>query len=108
MSGFNQVLILGRLTAKPEQLKTKARKMFIKATIATSVYRKPQDGVNEEHTSFIPVTVSARPRSCSLNTSTKVTWVHVTGRLESNKWRREDGKRECDPLLHEKILAGMR
>jgi len=60
VSGFNQAILLGRLVAPAEELTTKGGKLFIKAVIATSVHQKNADGVLEERTSFIPVTIFGR------------------------------------------------
>lgn len=92
-AGFNQVILLGRLTAEPEQLKTKAGKMYIKATISTSVHRKNADGINEEYTSFIPVTIFGKTAELFSKYVAKGDMVHLVGRLESNEWKREDGKK---------------
>jgi hypothetical protein len=43
-----------------EELKTKSGKLFIKAVIAVSVYRKTPEGVSEEQTSFLPATTETR------------------------------------------------
>jgi single-stranded DNA-binding protein len=59
-SGFNQALLLGRLVAPPEELKTKNGKLFLKAVVAVTVHQKTSEGASEERTSFIPVTIFGR------------------------------------------------
>ena len=93
MSGYNSVIVLGRLTGLPEQLTTKNGKLFIKATIATSVYRQAADGKSEERTSFIPVTIFGRQAEVFLNHVHKGEMVHLVGRLDSNEWKTETNEK---------------
>jgi single-strand DNA-binding protein len=93
MSGYNGVIVLGRLTGLPEQLTTKNGKLFIKATIATSVYRQTADGKSEERTSFIPVTIFGRQAEVFLNHVHKGDMVHLVGRLDSNEWKTDSGEK---------------
>ena len=92
-TGYNQAILLGRLTAEPEELKTKTGKLFIKATIAVSVYRKNAEGVSEEHTSFLPTTIFGKTAELFLNYFHKGDLVHLVGRLDSNEWKADDGKK---------------
>jgi single-strand DNA-binding protein len=92
-TGFNQSVLLGRLVAEPEQLKTKSGSLFIKATIAVSVYRKGQDGSGEEHTSFIPATMFGKTAELFLKYVGKGDMIHLAGRLDSNEWKTDDGKK---------------
>lgn len=93
MSGYNSAVILGRLVAPPEQLTTKNGKLFIKATIATSVYRQTADGKSEERTSFIPVTIFGRQAEVFLNHVHKGDMVHLVGRLDGNEWKTDSGEK---------------
>lgn len=93
MSGYNSVVILGRLTGPPEQLTTKNGKLFIKATIATSVYRQNPDGKNEERVSFIPVTIFGRQAEVFLNHVHKGDMIHLVGRLDANEWKTDAGEK---------------
>jgi single-strand DNA-binding protein len=93
MSGFNHTVLLGRLVAPPEQLTTKNGKLFIKATIATSVYRQNPDGKSEERVSFIPVTIFGRQAEVFLNHVHKGDMVHLVGRLDSNEWKTDSGEK---------------
>jgi single-strand DNA-binding protein len=93
MSGFNQTVLLGRLVAPPEQLTTKNGKLFIKGTIATSVYRQNPDGKSEERVSFIPVTIFGRQAEVFLNHVHKGDMVHLVGRLDSNEWKTDSGEK---------------
>jgi single-strand DNA-binding protein len=86
MSGFNQATLLGRLVAPPEELTTKSGKLFIKATIAASVYQKNSDGTSEERTNFVPVTVFGRTAEVFLKHVYKGDMVHLVGSLTSNEW----------------------
>jgi single-strand DNA-binding protein len=93
VSGYNSAVILGRLTGPPEQLTTKNGKLFIKATIATSVYRQNPDGKNEERVSFIPVTIFGRQAEVFLNHVHKGDMVHLVGRLDGNEWKTDSGEK---------------
>jgi single-strand DNA-binding protein len=93
MSGFNQPLLLGRLSAPPEELTTKTGKLFIKATIAVSVHRKNPEGIGEEHTSFVPTTMFGKTAELFLKYVQKGDMVHLAGRLDSNEWKTDDGKK---------------
>jgi single-strand DNA-binding protein len=92
-AGYNNAILLGRLVASPEQLKTKAGKLFIKATIAASVFRKAADGTGEEHTSFLPATMFGKTAELFLKYVQKGDMVHLVGRLDSTEWQGDDGKK---------------
>jgi single stranded DNA-binding protein len=85
--GFNQALLLGRLTAPPEQLQTKNGRLFLKATIAVTVAQKTGEGVSEERTSFIPATIFGRHAEVFLKYDRKGDMVHLASRLDSNEWK---------------------
>jgi single-stranded DNA-binding protein len=53
-SGFNQVIVLGRLVSAPEQIQTKSGSLMIKATLEVSTYRRNADGQGEEIVTRIP------------------------------------------------------
>jgi single-strand DNA-binding protein len=93
MSGFNQAVLLGRLTAPPEELTTRTGKMFVKAVIATSVHQRGNDGASEEKTSFVPVTIFGRTAEIFLKYVQKGDMVHLVGRLDSNEWKTDAGEK---------------
>jgi single-strand DNA-binding protein len=93
MRGFNQALLLGRLTSPPEELKTKNGKLFIKATIAVTVAQKSADGVSEERTSCVPATIFGRQAEVFLQYVQKGDMVHLAGRLDSNEWKTDSGEK---------------
>jgi single-strand DNA-binding protein len=93
MSGYNSAVILGRLTGPPEQLTTKAGRLFLKATVAASVYQKKGDGTSEERTSFVPVTIFGRTAETFLKFVHKGDMVHLAGRLDSNEWTAGSGEK---------------
>jgi single-strand DNA-binding protein len=92
-AGYNSAIVLGRLVAVPEQLKTKAGKFFIKATIAASVFRKAADGTGKEHTSFLLATMFGKTAELFLKYVQKGDMVHLVGRLDSTEWQGDDGKK---------------
>jgi single-strand DNA-binding protein len=91
--GFNQSLLLGRLVAPPEQLKTKNGKLFLKAVIAVSVRRKNSDRDDEDRTSFLPVTIFGKTAEVFLKYVANGDLVLIIGRLDSNEWKSDDCKR---------------
>jgi single-strand DNA-binding protein len=93
MSGYNCAVILGRLVAPPEQLTTKNGKLFIKGTVATSIYRQNPDGKSEERVSFIPVTIFGRQAEVFLDHVHKGDMVHLVGRLDANEWKTDSGEK---------------
>ncbi|MBV9877604.1 MAG: single-stranded DNA-binding protein [Verrucomicrobia bacterium] len=92
-TGFNQAIILGRLTAPPEQLTTRSGKLFVKATLAVSVRRKNAEGVEEERTSFIPATIFGRQAEVFLKYVQKGNLVQLVGRLDTNEWKTDAGEK---------------
>src|SRR5690349_16800272 len=92
-SGFNQVILLGRLAAPPEDLKTKVGKTFLRAVIATSVYQKISEGVSEERTSFVPVTIFGKPAEVFSKCVQKRDMVQLVGRLDSHEYKTESGEK---------------
>ena len=92
-AGYNQATLLGRLCAPPEELQTRNGKLFIKATIAVSVQRKNAEGIGEEHTSFVPTTMFGKTAELFLKYVQKSDMVHLGGRLDSNEWEGNDGKK---------------
>jgi single-strand DNA-binding protein len=92
-AGLNQCVLLGRLVAPPEQLQTRNGNLFLKAVIAVSVHRRNQEGVDEERTSFLPLTVFGKLTETFLKYVHKGDLVLIIGRLDSNEWKGDDGKR---------------
>ena len=93
MSGYNSAAILGRLVGPPEELMTKNGKLFIKAVIAASVHQKNGDGVSEERTSFVPVTIFGRTAEIFGQYVQKGDMVHLVGRLDSNEYTTTSGEK---------------
>jgi single-strand DNA-binding protein len=93
MSGFNQAVLLGRLAAPPEELKTKSGKLFLRAIIATNVYQKSAEGVNEERTSFVPITIFGRTAEVFRDFVQKGDMVHLVGRLDSREYKTDAGEK---------------
>jgi single-strand DNA-binding protein len=94
--GFNQALLLGRLAAPPEQLQTKNGKLFLKATIAVSVAQKNAEGIGEERTSFVPVTIFGRQADVFLKYVHKGDMVYLVGRLDSSEWKTQEGQKRLN------------
>jgi single-strand DNA-binding protein len=93
VSGVNVGFLLGRLCARPEELSTKNGKRFLKAIIATSIHQKNGDGVSEERTSFIPVTIFGRTAEIFGQYVQKGDMVHLAGRLDSSEYTTTSGEK---------------
>jgi single-strand DNA-binding protein len=93
VSGFNQAVLLGRLAAEPEQLKTKSGKPFLRAVIVTNVFSKSAEGVSEERVSSIPVTIFGRTAEVFGQYVQKGDIVHLIGRLDSREYKTESGEK---------------
>jgi single-strand DNA-binding protein len=94
MSGFNLVVVLGRLASPPEQLTSKSGKAYLKAVVAVTVYSKTNEGVGEERTSFIPVTIFGRTAEVFRDYVQKGDLIHLVGRLDSREWTAESGEKK--------------
>jgi single-strand DNA-binding protein len=92
-SGFNQAILLGRPVAPPEELKSKSGKSYVRAVVAETVYSKTSEDVNEERTSFIPVTIFGRQAEVFSKYVQKGDLVHLVGRLDSREWTAESGEK---------------
>jgi single-strand DNA-binding protein len=92
-SGFNQAILLGRLAAPPEELKSKSGKSYVRAVVAVTVYQKSSEGIGEERTSFIPVTIFGRQGEIFSKYVQKGDVVYLAGRLDSNEWLTSSGER---------------
>jgi single-strand DNA-binding protein len=90
--GLNQPLVLGRLGAAPEQLKTKNGNLFLKAVIAVSVRQKNSEGADEDRTSFLPVTIFGKTAEVFLKYVAKGDLVLIIGRLDSNNGKAPTAK----------------
>jgi single-strand DNA-binding protein len=93
VNGFNQVILLGRLCAAPEQLQTKGGKLYVKATVAVTAHKKNSDGASEEQTSLIPVIIFGWQAEVFAKYVAKGDMVHLAGRLDSNEWTAGSGEK---------------
>jgi single-strand DNA-binding protein len=92
-SGFNQAILLGRALAPAEQLTSKSGKPYVRATIATTVYQKNAEGLSEERTSLVPVTIFGAIAEVFSKYVQKGDLVHVTGRLDSREYKTDSGEK---------------
>jgi single-strand DNA-binding protein len=92
-SGFNQAILLGRLVAPPEEVKSKSGKSYVRAVVAVTVYQKTREGVSEERTSFVPSIIFGRQAEIFSQYVQKGDLVHLVGRLDSREYKTETGEK---------------
>ena len=88
----NKVFILGNLGADPELRSTSSQLAVCKLRVATSEFRKAQDGQSsEEKTEWHSITVFGRQAENCAQYLKKGRQVFVEGRLSTSKWQAQDG-----------------
>ena len=90
---MNQAILLGRLAAPPEELKTKSGKPFLKAVIVTNVYQRSAEGVSGERTSLVPVTIFGRTAEVFRDFVQKGDTVRLVGGLDSLERTTDSGEK---------------
>src|ERR1700737_3658335 len=92
-SGFNSCVVLGRLDDAPEELKTKAGKLFLKAPIRVAMHRKNENNESEYKFCIVIATLYGPSVELFLKYVRKNDYVHLSGRLDSNEWITSAGKK---------------
>jgi single-stranded DNA-binding protein len=81
-SGFNQAIVMGRLSAPAESIPTKSGSIMLKATLEVSTFRHVADGANEEQVTKLPVTIFGKLASTFAQYVDVGHLVQVVGRLD--------------------------
>ena len=91
-TGFNQVIVLGRLTAEPERIATKSGSVMLKATLEVITYRRGTDGKGEEIQARVPATLFGKLAEMFESYVAPGQLVQVIGRLDAFEKQGKDGK----------------
>ena len=93
MSDFNKVIIMGRLTQKPELRFTPGEAAVANLNVASSSKFKNKAGEEKEETCFIDVIVWGRQAETCTEYLVKGQSVLVEGRLVLRKWESQTGEK---------------
>lgn len=91
MSDFNKVILMGRLTQKPELRFTPGGAAVATLNVASSSRFKTKDGQDKEETCFIDVIVWGRQAETCSEYLVKGQRVLVEGRLVLRRWETKEG-----------------
>ena len=111
MSGFNRVVMVGRLTRDPEVKQTKSGRSVTDLSIAATEAYKNKDGEQAERTCFIDVAAWGKLAETCGEYLKKGSPILVEGRLKLDRWEAADGqKRSKHRLTADRIqfLSGSR
>lgn len=86
---FNQITLIGRLTADPEKVKTDNDKEFVRFTVAVS--RPYKDSQGETPTDFIPCVAFGKTGEFITQYGSKGRLVLAQGRLDTRKVEKDFG-----------------
>lgn len=87
---FNQVILIGRLTKKPELKKSETTGLkYLKATLAVKSQRKNRDGIYE--TEFIDFTAFGKIAQNISNYCDKGSLINLVGSLSNNSYTDKNG-----------------
>lgn len=92
-SDFNTVIMLGRLTAKPEKRVLPSGDSVATFSVASSHSYKTKAGEEKEETCFIDVTVFRKQADVCAQYLVKGQKVLVEGRLSMRKWETQAGEK---------------
>ena len=86
---YNKVILIGRLTATPEMVKTASDRSFTRVTVAVNRRYKTQNG--EREADFITVVVWGRLAETLASYASKGSLISLDGELRTRKYDK-DGK----------------
>jgi len=93
MSDFNKVIMMGRLTGKPELRFTPGGDAVATLNIASSSKYKTKAGEEKEETCFVDVSVWRKQAQNCADYLVKGQRVLVEGRLKMEKWETANGEK---------------
>ncbi|EKS18203.1 single-stranded DNA-binding protein 2 [Streptococcus urinalis FB127-CNA-2] len=85
---YNKVILIGRLTAQPELIKTTNDKSFCRATIAVNRRYKTKTG--EKETDFINLVVWGKLAETLVSYANKGSLLSCDGELRTRKYEKEN------------------
>lgn len=92
MPSVNKVFILGALGRDPETRFTNTNLQITSFSVATSTYRKGEDGERKEETEWHRITTIGRTAEVAQTYLSKGSKVFIEGHLRTRKWENKDGK----------------
>ena len=92
MPSVNKVFILGALGRDPETRFTSTNLQITSFSVATSTFRKGEDGERKEETEWHRITTIGRTAEVAQTYLSKGSKVFIEGHLRTRKWENKEGK----------------
>lgn len=92
MPSVNKVFILGALGRDPETRFTNTNLQITSFSVATSTFRKGEDGERKEETEWHRITTIGRTAEVAQTYLGKGSKVFIEGHLRTRKWENKEGK----------------
>lgn len=92
MPSVNKVFILGALGRDPETRFTYSNLQITSFSVATSTFRKGEDGERKEETEWHRITCIGRTAEVAQTYLNKGSKVFIEGHLRTRKWENKEGK----------------
>lgn len=92
MSSYNKVILMGRLTRKPELSYSNNGRAFCPFSVAVNERYKNKDGEQVETVSFVDVKSYGRSAETLAQFLDKGEPLHLEGRLRQDKWTTAEGE----------------
>lgn len=92
MPSVNKVFILGALGRDPETRFTNTNLQITSFSVATSTFRKGEDGERKEETEWHRITTIGRTAEVAQTYLSKGSKVFIEGHLRTRKWENKEGK----------------
>lgn len=92
MPSVNKVFILGALGRDPETRFTNTNLQITSFSVATSTFRKSEDGERKEETEWHRITCIGRTAEVAQTYLSKGSKVFIEGHLRTRKWENKEGK----------------
>lgn len=92
MPSVNKVFILGALGRDPETRFTNTNLQITSFSVATSSFRKGEDGERKEETEWHRITCIGRTAGVAQTYLSKGSKVFIEGHLRTRKWENKEGK----------------
>lgn len=92
MPSVNKVFILGALGRDPETRFTNTNLQITSFSVATSTFRKGEDGERKEETEWHRITCIGRTAEVAQTYLSKGSKVFIEGHLRTRKWENNEGK----------------
>lgn len=94
---YNKIMLIGRLTALPEMVKTPSDKSVTRVTVAVNRKFKTQDGIREAD--FINVVFWGRAAESLASYGNKGSLVSIDGELRTRKYEKNGSTRYVTEVL---------